>query len=71
MEEKIIDFDEFLNTDEIAKVLKKNVATIQRWCREGLLPAARLGRTYMVRKSDFESWYRDRMNLSHISKALE
>ena len=71
MEEKIIDFDEFLNTDEIAKVLKKNVATIQRWCREGLLPAARLGRTYMVRKSDFESWYKDRMNLSHISKALE
>jgi len=71
MEEKIIDFDEFLNTDEIAKVLKKNVATIQRWCREGLLPAARLGRTYMVRKSDFEGWYRDRMNLSHISKALE
>jgi len=71
MEEKIIDFDEFLNTDEIAKVLKKNVATIQRWCREGLLPAARLGRTYMVRKSDFEIWYKDRMNVSHISKALE
>ncbi|MGQ9607956.1 MAG: helix-turn-helix domain-containing protein [bacterium] len=61
MEEKNLEFDEFLNTDEIAKVLKKNVATIQRWCREGELPAAKLGRTYMVRKRDFEEWFKTKM----------
>ncbi len=58
MEERNSELDEFLNTEEIAKVLKKNVATIQRWCREGELPAAKLGRTYMVRKRDFEEWFK-------------
>ncbi len=58
MEEKWFNSDEFMNTEDIAKVLRKNVATIQRWCREGELPAAKLGRTYMVRKQDFESWYK-------------
>lgn len=61
MEEKTLEIDEFLNTEEIARVLKKNVATIQRWCREGELPAAKLGRTYMVRKRDFEEWFKAKM----------
>jgi len=62
MEEKDFNLDEFMNTEDIAKILKKNVATIQRWCREGELPAAKLGRTYMVRKQDFERWYKDKMS---------
>jgi excisionase family DNA binding protein len=67
MEEKGINLDEFLNTEDIARVLKKNVATIQRWCREGELPAAKLGRTYMVRKQDFETWYSKKVMKCHLN----
>jgi excisionase family DNA binding protein len=62
MEEKDFDLNEFMDTEDIAKILKKNVATIQRWCRDGELPAAKLGRTYMVRKKDFEDWYKSKMS---------
>ena len=65
MEEKDFDLNEFMNTEDIAKALKKNIATIQRWCREGELPAAKLGRTYMVRKKDFEGWYKEKMSKRH------
>jgi excisionase family DNA binding protein len=67
MEEKGINLDEFLNTEDIAKVLRKNVATIQRWCREGELPAAKLGRTYMVRKQDFETWYSEKVTKCYLN----
>ena len=65
MEENGSNLDEFLNTEDIARVLRKNVATIQRWCREGELPAAKLGRTYMVRKHDFETWYSEKVMKCH------
>jgi len=65
MEENDFDLDGFMNTEDIAKILRKNVATIQRWCRDGELPAAKLGHTYMVRKKDFEGWYNEKMSKSH------
>jgi|WetSurMetagenome_2_1015567.scaffolds.fasta_scaffold184428_2 excisionase family DNA binding protein len=65
MEEKDFDLNEFMNTEDIAKILRKNIATIQRWCRDGELPAAKLGRTYMVRKTDFESWYKEKISKRH------
>jgi excisionase family DNA binding protein len=65
MEENDFDLDGFMNTEDIAKVLRKNIATIQRWCRDGELPAAKLGRTYMVRKKDFEVWYKEKMPKRH------
>ena len=49
--------EEFLTPEDIARMLKKNIATIQRWCREGELPAARIGRSYFVRSADFENWF--------------
>ena len=60
MEEK--DVEEFMNTEDIANALKKNIATIQRWCRNGELPVARLGHTYMIRKKDFEDWYKEKVS---------
>ena len=50
--------DEFLTTRQVADALKKNLGTIQRWCREGKIPAARIEGTYIIRKQDFENWYR-------------
>ena len=53
--------DEFLTTKQIADALKKNLGTIQRWCREGKIPAARIEGTYIVRRQDFDDWFRSKL----------
>lgn len=52
--------DEFLTTKQIADVLKKNLCTVQRWCREGKLPAAKIEGTYIVCKTDFDDWFKSK-----------
>ncbi len=59
--------DEFLTTKQIAKALKKNLGTIQRWCREGKLPAAKIEGTYIVRRLDFDEWFRSKLPISRSS----
>jgi len=49
--------DEFLTTKQIANALKKNLGTVQRWCREGRIPAAKIEGTYVVRRKDFDEWF--------------
>ena len=57
MDEK--DDEGYLNTEDLARILRKDVATIQRWCRDGVIPTAKLGRSYMIRKCDFDEWYEE------------
>jgi len=61
--------DEFLTTKQIADALKKNLGTIQRWCREGKIPAARIEGTYIVRRQDFEDWFKSK--LPHSPSSIE
>lgn len=51
---------EILTTHQIAKMLKKNLGTIQRWCRDGILPAARVEGQYLIRRADFDEWFASR-----------
>ena len=53
--------NEFLTTKQIADALKKNLNTIQRWCREGKIPAARIEGTYIIRRQDFDDWYKSKL----------
>ena len=55
--------DEFLTTKQIADALKKNLATIQRWCKEGKLPAAKIEGTYIIRKQDFDNWFESKISI--------
>ncbi|MBD3182378.1 helix-turn-helix domain-containing protein [Candidatus Poribacteria bacterium] len=59
--------DEFLTTKQLAQALKKNLATIQRWCREGKLPAVKIEGSYIIRKKDFEEWYVEKLSNSKTS----
>ncbi len=59
--------DEFLTTKQIADALKKNLGTIQRWCREGKLPAAKIEGTYIVRRIDFDDWFRSKQPAMQLS----
>ena len=49
--------DEVLTVDEVARYLRVHPMTVQRWCRTGDLPAAKIGRAYRVKKSDLEEWW--------------
>jgi len=53
--------DDFLTTKQIADALKKNLGTVQRWCREGKIPAARIEGTYIIRRQDFDEWFKSKM----------
>lgn len=49
--------DGLMTVHEMVSYLKVCRATIQRWCKEGKLPAVKVGREYRVRRSDMEAWY--------------
>ena len=50
--------DEVLTVDEIAAYLKVGEATVRRWCREGTLPALKIGHQYRVRAADLQALWR-------------
>jgi len=49
--------EDVLTVDEVARYLRVHPMTVQRWCRSGSLPAAKIGRAYRIKKSDLEAWW--------------
>ncbi len=49
--------DDLLTVLEVMNYLKVCRATVQRWCKEGKLPAVKIGKEYRIRRSDLEQWY--------------
>lgn len=47
---------EYLTTQELAEKLKVNVLTIRRWIGSGKLPAISIGKSYRIKKEDFEKF---------------
>jgi len=43
--------DELLTPDEAAAYLKVPVVTVWRWCRQGTLPAVKIGKYWRVDKA--------------------
>ncbi len=53
--------EEFLTVKEIAERLKVKEFTVLDWIRKGDLPAYRVGgRSYRIKKQDFEEWLKKR-----------
>jgi excisionase family DNA binding protein len=50
--------DTLLSTEEVAEYLGVGQATVYRWCREGSLPAVKIGRRWRVRRSALEEFVR-------------
>lgn len=49
--------NDLLTVLEVMSYLKVCRATVQRWCKEGKLPAVKIGKEYRIRRSDLEKWY--------------
>lgn len=48
--------DELLEVPEIARYLKVSEVTVYRWCKQGRLPALKLGHNWRVRRSALEDF---------------
>lgn len=51
----ISESDEFLNTEEVCKILDISRSTLQRYVQEGL-PSSKIRRRCIYRRSDIDSW---------------
>ncbi len=52
---------ELLSVDDITKILRISKGTAQRWCRDRRLPAAKIGKSYRIRKEDLDKWYEEKL----------
>jgi excisionase family DNA binding protein len=52
---------ELLSVDDITKILRISKGTAQRWCRDRRLPAAKIGKSYRIRKKDLDKWYEGKL----------
>jgi len=57
----------YLTVDEIAQALDVSVETVRSYINmpkdKNPLPAFKLGREWRVRRTDFDKWVQDRMNI--------
>ena len=53
--------DHLLSTDDVVTILKISKITVQRWCHEGKIPAAKIGKSYRIKKTDLDRWYEDKL----------
>lgn len=56
-----MDEDELLSVEEMTRILKVSRPTIQRWCRDHKLPAAKIGKAYRIRREDLDKWYEGKL----------
>jgi len=52
---------DLLSTEEVAAILKISKITVQRWCRAGKIPAAKIGKAYRIKKTDLDWWYEGKL----------
>lgn len=51
---------EYLTTEDISQVLKVDIVTVRRWIKGHKLPALYIGRSYLVKKEDYDKFLKDR-----------
>ena len=52
--------DEVLTTQEVARLLKTTQRTIYRWIVAGVLPAAKFGGRWRIKRADVERFWQQR-----------
>jgi excisionase family DNA binding protein len=52
--------EELLDTEQVAEFLGIGQVTVWRWCREGVLPCLKIGRSWRIRRYSLEEFVRQR-----------
>ena len=52
---------ELLSVEDVTRILKMSRGTVQRWCRDRKLPAAKIGKEYRIRREDLDRWYEEKL----------
>lgn len=61
-EEPSLDPEDYMTTQECAHALKlRQIVTVRRYIKEGLLKGYRVGREYLVPKDDFKRFFKSLM----------
>jgi len=56
--------EELLTPEEVAEYLKVPVETIWRWCRNGVIPALKIGKYWRIPENKFSDYIEGRLNLT-------
>ncbi len=56
--------EEVLTAEEVAGYLRVHLMTVRRWCREGMLPAVKVGRAYRIKRTELDQWWSERRRRS-------
>ena len=62
--------EELLDTEQVAEYLGVGQVTVWRWCREGILPAIKIARSWRVRRSSVEEFVRKQERPSTLAGQL-
>jgi len=50
-----------LTTKEVAEYLGMNLITISRWCKNGYIPSAKIGKHWRIKRSDLDKWFKGKV----------
>ncbi len=56
--------DELLTPEEVAEYLKVPVETIWRWCRNGDIPAIKIGKYWRIPEDELRAFIKAKRNLT-------
>ncbi len=62
--------DEWMSTREIAESRNLKLATVISWCNKGWLPAEKVGRSWRVKRSDWEAFLKNGLQPAKKSEGL-
>jgi PAS domain S-box-containing protein/excisionase family DNA binding protein len=56
-EARLVDV-QFYTVEEAAEILKTKISTIRNYCRDGKIPALKVGKGYRIARVDLEKWFK-------------
>lgn len=64
-------FDKLYTTREVGELLNVGHRAVQGWVREGLIPAIKIGRSYLITHTDLREFIAGRYHLPYDEEDLE
>ena len=66
----IVNDDDILTIDEVAKYLRVSERTVYEWAQKGEIPSGKIGTVWRFKKAEIEKWVNDRLS-SQTSRSVD